>query len=139
MVGKMQLINVLLFSSAMGLFTSHLAKKKGKRPQVWFFLGFLFGIFGIILLYIVPTFSKREEKKPFVAPKPVERSDAWIKMWYYLDPTRQPMGPLEFPDFLDKVKEKKIEGNTLIWGEGMKEWQKLSDLPEVSSEIPSNS
>ncbi|MCP5469409.1 MAG: DUF4339 domain-containing protein [Chlamydiales bacterium] len=132
MLGKMQLLNVLLFSGAMGLLCSHLAKKKHKKPLVWFFLGFFFGIFGLILLYIVPSFSKKPAEKRFVPPPKLERSDAWIKMWYYLDPTHKQQGPFEFPDFIEKVKEKK---ETLVWGEGMKEWKKLSELPEIEREI----
>ena len=136
MLGKMQLINVFLFSGVMGLLCSHLAKRKGKKPPLWFFLGFLFGIFGLILLYIVPTFSKEEKQPAYKPPKPVEHSDAWIRMWYYLDPTHKQEGPLEFPDFIKKVKEKKVAKETLVWSEGMKEWKKLSDLPEdVSREL----
>ena len=133
----MQLITVLLFSGVMGLLCGHLAGKKGKRPPLWFFMGFLFGIFGLILLYIVPSFSKEEKKQPaYIAPKPVERSDAWIRMWYYLDPTHKQVGPFEFPDFIEKVKQKCVAKETFVWSEGMKEWKKLSDLPEeVSKEL----
>ncbi len=130
MLGKMQLLNILLFSGVMGLLCSHLAKKKGKGPLLWFLMGFLFGIFGLILLYIVPTFSKKEEKPVFQTPKAVERGDAWIHMWYYLDPTHKQMGPFEFPEFIKRVKEKKVAKETLVWSEGMKEWKRLSDLPE---------
>ena len=138
MIGKMQLINVFLFSGIMGLLCSHLAKKKGKRPPIWFAMGFLFGIFGLILLYIVPTFTKAEQKKPaYQPPKPMERSDAWIRMWYYLDPTHKQEGPFEFPDFINKVREKHVAKETLVWSEGMDEWKKLSELPDdVSREIP---
>lgn len=130
----MQLLNVLLFSSAMGLLCSHLAKKKEKRPILWFLIGFLLGIFGLILLYIVPSFSKKRAKKSSFRPPPrVQRSDAWIKMWYYLDPTHQQMGPFEFPEFIEKVKNEK--GHTLVWGEGMQEWKELSELPEVVEEM----
>ena len=138
MITKMQLLNLLLFSGVMGLLCSHLAKKRGKHPLIWFSMGFLFGIFGLILLYIVPTFSKQEVKRPaYKAPKPVERSDAWIRMWYYLDPMQKQVGPIEFPEFIDRVRSKKVEEETFVWSEGMKEWKKLSDLPdEVSKEIP---
>lgn len=136
MLDKMQLIPVLLLSVMMGLLCAHLAGKKGKRPPVWFAMGFLFGVFGLILLYIVPTFSKVNKKPAYTPPKPVERSEAWIRMWYYLDPTHKQVGPFEFPDFIEKVKQKRVEKETLVWSEGMKEWKKLADLPEeVSKEL----
>ncbi|MCH9703445.1 MAG: DUF4339 domain-containing protein [Chlamydiae bacterium] len=132
----MQLIHLLLFSGVMGLLCSHLAKKRGKRPLVWFLMGFLFGIFGLILLYIVPTFSTQEKRAAYKPLKPVERSDAWIHMWYYMDGSHEQAGPLEFPEFIEKVKSNAVQRDSLVWSEGMKDWKKLSDLPEeVTKEL----
>ncbi len=63
------------------------------------------------------------------------RSDAWLKMWYYLDPSRQPQGPMEFPQLATEWKKRALNEHSLVWGEGMSEWKALSELPEIIQEI----
>ncbi len=130
------LINLLLIWTMFGSICAYLAKKNGKPPLIWFFTGLILGIFGVILFYILPKNSPQPKK---AAPRPRPRSDAWLKMWYYLDPkNNQQKGPIEFPDLADNWKKKILKDETLIWGEGMKEWKQLSDLPEVKEEFQNN-
>lgn len=135
--GIMQLLNIILFWVFFGLLCSHLAKKRGKRQLPWFFTGLVLGIFGVILLYVLPTRQSPQKAPPKKkAPAPIERSDAWMKMWYYLEPaSRKQKGPMEFPDLAKQWREKALTDKTLIWGEGMKEWQKVQDLPEIVKEM----
>ncbi|MFN0064608.1 MAG: DUF4339 domain-containing protein [Chlamydiales bacterium] len=133
-MGIMQLFNILICCLLISFLTSHLAKKRGKNPLSWFVLAFFLGIFALILLYILPSFPQKIK----TSSPPEERrhnSDAWIKMWYYMDSSHQQMGPIEFPDLAKSWKEKMLSKNSLVWGEGMKEWQKLSDLPDILQEL----
>lgn len=50
---------VLIVSGA----TAYYASRKGKNPVLWFLLGFLFGIFPMIILYFLTFRNKSEEKK----------------------------------------------------------------------------
>jgi MFS family permease len=136
-MGIMQLINIVLFWLFFGLLASHFAKKRGRGPLGWFFIGLFLGIIGLLVLFLLPRVEKRSStipQKPLIPTQP-KRSDAWLKMWYYLDTTHIQQGPLEFPDLIKKWKEKGISEKSYIWGEGMKEWQRLAELPDVINEI----
>lgn len=138
-MGIMQLFNLLLFWLFFGVLTSYIAQRKGRRPVLWFFIGVLFGILAATLIFFLPRpqpkagFKTNLNKKTSI-PINLQRSDAWLKMWYYLDPAQKQKGPIELPDLIKIVKGKEITENTLIWGEGMSEWKPLSQVPEVLQE-----
>ncbi len=89
MEGKMQLLNLLLFWLFFGILSSHLAKKKGRNPRIWFFIGLLFGAFGVALLYLLPLFEKLKAKKAVVQPKPLPPQSQRRDFWSYLDTTHK--------------------------------------------------
>ena len=128
----MQLLNLALFWIFFGLASSHFAKKRGRAPLIWFFLGLFLGIFGLALVFLLPKVEKIPQKLPTLSPR---KSDSWIKMWYYLDPHHTQQGPLDFPDFIKKWKENGLCEKSYIWGEGMQEWKQLSDLPDLVKEL----
>jgi len=136
-MGIMQLINILLFWLFFGLLAAHFAKKRGRRPLGWFFIGFFLGFIGILILFLLPKIEKAELQP---APRPLrpllpKQSESWLKMWYYLDPVHAQQGPLEFPDLIKKWKENGLNEQSFIWGEGMKEWRRLSEMPDLLKEI----
>ena len=71
---------------ALSAFCYHTAKKKGRIPWAWFYLGLFFGIFALITLYILPSRSAHLAlaKKPADPlsdmPPPIPNL-----LWYYLD------------------------------------------------------
>ncbi len=131
-MGIMQLFNIVLFWVFLGCLCSYLAKKQGKPQLPWFFTGLVLGIFGIILLYILP---KKDAKKKNLPPR-MPQDEAWTKMWYYLEPkTREQKGPMEFPDLAKNWRKKAVTDRTLIWGEGMDEWKKVDELPNIVKEM----
>lgn len=135
-MGKLQLINIVPFWLIFGALGAHFAKKRGRIPLAWFGIGLMMGIFGLAMLFLLPKI----EKKPLrtltanVMPPP-KRSDSWLKMWYYLDPTHIQQGPFEFSDLIKAWKEKHLSDTTYIWGEGMSEWQRLRDQPNLVREL----
>jgi hypothetical protein len=133
-MGMLQLFNLVLFWLFFGLLGSHFAKKRGRSQLAWFFIGLLTGIFGIATLFLLPKIAKKPLPSP-KAPPSVKRSDVWLKMWYYLDPSHAPQGPLPFPDLIKTWKEQRIGEATYIWGEGMTEWKRLRDEPDLIKEF----
>ena len=132
----MQLLNVILFWVFFGLLSSYLAKKGGKRQLPWFFIGLILGIFGVILISIL-LLKEKFTKRKHQAPVQIERrSDVWMKMWYYQEPaSKLQKGPMEFPDLAKQWRTKALTDKTLIWGEGMPEWKKVNDLPDIVKEM----
>lgn len=131
-MGIMQLFNIILFWVFLGFLCAFLAKKKGKSQLPWFFAGLVLGVFGIVLLYVLPQKGTKAKK----GAKPLPQDEAWIKMWYYLEPkTREQKGPMEFPDLAKNWQKKALSDRTLIWGEGMKEWKKVEELPNIVKEM----
>jgi GYF domain 2 len=133
-MGKLQLIYLVICWLSFGFISAYLAQKKGRSPFIWFSIGLMMGIFGIATLILMP---KIEKNTPPPKPKfnSFKRSDSWLKMWYYLDPQHIQQGPFEFPDLIKTWKEKQINEATYVWGEGMKEWKKLSEQPELLDEF----
>lgn len=130
-----QLLNVLVFLLFLGILSSYVAKKRGRDPLIWFAITFFLGLLAMALLFILPKVKKAEPQRTTSKPVLARRSDAWLKMWYYLDGHHASQGPFEFPEFIKKLKEETMTVNSYVWGEGMKEWRPLSDLPEVLREI----
>jgi energy-coupling factor transporter transmembrane protein EcfT len=133
-MGIMQLINLFVFLLFISFLTAHFAKKRGRNPLTWLFLTFIFGIFATITLFILPKVVEKPIRQP-LRPPLIKRSDAWLKHWYYLDNNHKQQGPYEFPDFIKNWKNKTICEKSMIWGEGMDEWKRLADLPDVLQEI----
>lgn len=133
-MGIMQLLNLILFWVFFGCIASYLAKRRGRNPLAWFFIGLFLGVLGVLLVVILPN---RIHHKPFAPPPPSrpQRSEAWLKMWYYLDPTHAQQGPLEFPDFVKHLRENRLSETSYVWGEGMKEWKRLVEMPDLLREM----
>lgn len=131
-----QLIPLILFWLVCGLLSYRLAKRRGRQPIVWFLIGFFMSIFGVIALLLLPRARRRVEvpTQPLRAVFP-KRSESWLKMWYLLDQAHTQDGPYEFPDLIKKWKESGINEKSYVWGEGMKEWKRFSELPELVREI----
>lgn len=133
-MGIMQLLSIGVVWFILGLTASHFAKKRGRSAYLWFWIGFCFQILGVLAVFLVP-----KRKKPPSPPSPtlmIEKNDAWLKMWYYLDLSHSQQGPIEFPDLIQKWKVQEIALSSYVWGEGMKEWKQLTELPELLKEFP---
>jgi hypothetical protein len=51
---------VILWSVIAG-FAAYVASQKGRNPIVWFIIGFLFSILGLIAIAAVPSLSKDDK------------------------------------------------------------------------------
>lgn len=119
----MQLFLTVTFWFLMGGVCAHYAKARGRSSRHWFFIGMLFGIFGLIALFILPKLAKTAE------PKPVEPTPAIPqKLWYYLDAEHKPCGPISTQAFESAKLDGKITSETFVWNEELPDWKPLSDL-----------
>jgi len=134
----LQLFNLLLVWLFFGMICMHFAKKKGKNPRLWFVIGTLAGIFGLLLVLLLPNKNRQKRKgPPLKRVEPPKRTDAHLKRWYYLDSEHKQVGPMEFTDLTETWKKKSLQKDSFIWSEGMEEWKRLDELPLVVQELDS--
>lgn len=119
----------------IGAISAWLAKKRGKNPVLWFFLGMLFGIFGLIFLFFSRPAQapSRAQAAPQSDPNTIDitpKVDATAKekFWYYLDPQNSQQGPMSFDGLIRAFREKKISPQTFVWNETLENWQPLGDF-----------
>lgn len=130
----------------IGVATAYFAHKRGRDPLIWFMIGTLLGILGLIILFILPA-SKTSNDHPSedlgdvlppVLPE-VEvdevESPVLQKHWFYVDQTKQQQGPISFILLKQDWEANKISDQTYVWSEGMVEWQHIADLPELKETL----
>ncbi len=110
---------------AMGTLSAYLAHQRGKRPLLWFVLGFLFGIFGLFALF----FTSKKKSIPSPTPAPLPSIPGPIdKHWYYLDTTHQQQGPMSHSALTAALHQGKLTPATLVWHEDLPTWQPLQQI-----------
>lgn len=124
------IISWLLFGGA----SSYFAKQRGRDPFAWFLIGMFLGILGLLLLFLLPPLTapvqvveeKSEELEPLEDEMPYS-----LKAWYYLDQTHNQIGPVSY----NQLKKANLQSDSLIWCEGMPEWQPVAELPEIKEAL----
>lgn len=129
----------MLFPSALmwivfGALSAYLAKTRGKNPYLWFFLGMLFGIFGLLFLFFAPKQRRQAQTagtaqdantidiSPPFDPKYNE------KFWYYLDPENQQHGPMSFDALYRLYCETTLSKQTYVWNESLESWKPFEEF-----------
>lgn len=120
------LVFVLISWTLFGLATAYIANKKGRNPYFWFFVGFFLAVLGLLLAFFMP---KSKEQKPEVKKEEVKTPPQITDtLWYYLDKEHKQHGPVS-QIWLDKeISEKRLNENTYVWNENLKDWEKVKDL-----------
>ncbi len=131
----------MLFPSAImwlvfGSVSAFLARKRGKNPYLWFFLGTVFGVFGVLFLFFAPQppgaakAAPNRDTTPTIDITPKVSDSDKEKFWYYLDPDEIQQGPMSYEGLLRNYREGIISKNTHVWNENYDAWKRLSDLLE---------
>jgi hypothetical protein len=135
----MLLITMLLL---MGAITAYFANQRGRDPMIWFMVGMLFGLLGLLLLFILPVAPKEEEDKqvlditPKIEPEPLPPANQYLSTdWFYLDQQQQQHGPVPLQTLKDLWAEAKISGESFVWSEGMPEWLMVQELPHLEERM----
>lgn len=135
----------------MGIVTAYFANQRGRDPYIWFALGIFFGLLAMIALVLLPPLKSEEEmaidernkeiverrekqvgeeekleSAPDLQPQSVE-----TKEWFYLDKSHQQQGPTSFFLINELWEGGDINVQTLVWTEGMPDWRKVGDVPDL--------
>ena len=177
----------LLFMGVFGVVCAAIASSRERSPVGWFFIGFFFSCFGLILLLILPDLGAERAKyarlhqenlrlrervkkdrqvsdhrhvelnrrleahdqalgmdtahrTPALAgengpPALPDASTQWLTAdWYYvLD--GEAKGPVDFAELRLVLDEGMIERRSLVWYDGLAEWQPLGEVPGLAKEL----
>lgn len=137
---------------SIAFYTAHYARMHGKNPLLWFIIAILLGFLApLILLFLTrgvngvdrtgrmdrdgyPTMTvsspdpsvEREAVLPEHVLLPEEE-----KLWYYLDQNHQQIGPVSVVALRELWNRGLLELNQYVWSEGMKDWEKVEQLPNL--------
>lgn len=132
----MNVFFLFLISFIWGWVTAYFANKRGREQTTWFFAGFLFAFFALIVLFLLPDLSKKEdypetEEEVHVSEHPsFDQHD-----WYYLDKSRHTHGPFRFDELKERWIQEQLEPNTYIWNETMDDWKRAEKVKEFLVKI----
>lgn len=138
-------ILLLIIASA----TAYYASKKGRNPLLWFIIGVLLGVFApLILLFL--SWMQSDQKNGESPGMTVSNPDPSLqnlpqiplevdpaaneienKLWYYLDQHHEQMGPVSVIALRDLWNHGQLELNSYVWSDGMDQWQKVDNLPQM--------
>lgn len=137
----MQLIFSIVIWLILGFYTSYVAQQKGRDPVGWFVGGLVLGIFGLLLVFLLPPVNSKEsmssENEIQISPLSVKDlthqsehlpSEYENLQWFYLALSREQVGPLTFVELEDAYREGTINKDSFVWCEGMPEWYRLEEL-----------
>ncbi len=135
----------------LGAVCAYYGKKQQRNPILWFCMGLLLGVFGLILLLLLPLIKrlqkKSAEKKPPQPPvaldlPPVSPLSSILDplfsntLWYYMDQTSSQKGPMSFTALENEWKDGKLLTSSYIWNEKLADWKLFSELfPTAEKEI----
>lgn len=124
-----QLIILILIASL----TAYLAKGRGRSASLWFFIGMMFSIFGMLALFFLPVVkdeSGNNEESKKIPPKPSIDSVP-SKEWYYLDAQHKQFGPVPQQTLKKLYDDRTISASTYVWCKGMQEWKKVNMVDQI--------
>ncbi len=128
-----------------GVLNAWYAAQKGRDPMIWFFIGILLGIIGLIVLFFLPKVNKSLENEnpepdpdePMVelVPAPPKVLYPEQKEWYYLDRQNRQAGPVGIGVLRQEWNKGELDVDTYVWCEGLEKWFKVKELNELESSL----
>lgn len=121
----------------LGGINSYCAKIRGRDPIAWFFIGMLFGILGIIAIFLLPKLKPSGEAD--LQPKTVELDPTPPKYthkdWFFLDENHVQQGPFSWDAFYTAWRENRFTKSSYVWSEGMAEWKRVEEITNLQAEL----
>ena len=120
---------ILIASLAFGSISAYFASRKGRNPYTWFTIGFIFGLLGVLALFILPQPRKKKFQSDATPPSPKPFIDGPSdRFWYYLDENRVNQGPMSHNALTQAWQNGSIGSNTFVWHEELSTWKTLQEL-----------
>ena len=123
----MSLLLFICFVAVVGVIASRMAKLKGRDPVMWFWLGVLFGLIALIVLYFLKDLKSSKESPEVHVVEEKKLDSAGV--WYFLDQKQSPAGPFSFDDIRAMFKEGSLSTSSYLWYEEWTDWKLASDVP----------
>ncbi len=153
----MNILASMVIGIGIGCLTAYFARKRGRQPAIWFFVGFLLGIIGLLLLFVFPN-KKLVQQAPqyraneghHMSPMPelsvqqediIEVSEDGFSMeyiqeeWFYLNTDREQEGPLTFCRLRELWGAGTLKPNSYLWIPTWKEWHRIEEYPDLKTEL----
>lgn len=132
----------LIAYAFFGTCASIMAKKRGKDPAKWFFLGILFGVFALLWLFFTARNNEDSLRKEAVIqadnPKEEPEVDALEEgEWYMLDEEHRPQGPFSFRELQRRIGRSSLKEKTYVWNDALTSWKRIEELAELKRLIES--
>lgn len=124
----------------LGSLAAYFAQQRGRNPITWFILGLIFGILGLLALFIMPSLAENSKTSEASQASAVEIPQSTLAPpvlsnataeWYYVDSNYTQQGPLSAADIKSLIEAQTITKETLVWCDGMPEWKKLEEVKDV--------
>ena len=119
----------------IGAITAYLANQRGRDPYAWFAIGILLGVFGMLILLILPPFDAGDKeiqnKDEIINITPAKEKDIATVEWFCLDKMRKQQGPLVIEALKMLWKSGSIDVQSYVWSEGMNEWKRIGEIPSL--------
>ncbi|NGX38739.1 MAG: hypothetical protein KR126chlam1_00049 [Chlamydiae bacterium] len=126
------LLPSFLSSLAFGAISGYMAHQKGKNPYLWFFLGVLFGIFGLLFLLFgdraMRPRQKSKKDETVIDITPTFDPEHKKFFWYYLGPQNTQNGPMSFDALTKAWTEGKVTKSTYVWNESLDNWKPFDEF-----------
>lgn len=157
-VPMMSVFSVLVLSStAFGVLTAMVAKKKGRNTILWFLVGFSFGLIGLLVAWKLSPVNTDPKAKSATIPIREVRSEAAspadqpypsenVKriptslsiQWYYINADLDTVGPLKVDELRKHLHDNKLDASTYIWCEEFVDWMQISEFQNSSTLLDSD-
>lgn len=135
-----QLFLSIIVWLTIGSATAYFANQRRRDPWIWFMIGMLLGVIGLLILFLLP--NAKEGKLPptnkdseysivELDPEPLSKSISYDQDWYYYDHKQNRQGPVKVEFLRTLWKQGEIDEETFLWCEGMDEWKKLESLTDL--------
>ena len=135
----MTLISILtwiFFGCAAALWS----KSRGRSPLAWFFIGAVFGIFGLILLFFLPAVVPQAkevdeeimEMKPAVQEEFLPASD-----WFYLNEKKNSCGPVGMREMKELWGKGSLTNRSWVWHESIVDWKRIDSVQNLIQTLES--
>ena len=146
-------LTMVLFWIACGALSAYLAKQRNRNPIIWFSMGLLFSLFGLLCLLLLP--SKKAPSQPvivaknasppdikhihneaaafsdgppFQPPQTLRISRDTTMDWYFIDHNSNVVGPTKLADLRKALLSQKLDNQTYIWCEEFPDWTQIKNL-----------